>query len=111
MSKTAAPPKFAHFDFNQQFMRIAADTTYLDNGKRRFISITTLTPWLGNPLGIPQKSGILPILDLLVRNFHQNFILSIAKCVPANSEHVPSCSESSPAIDSSDFMNRKMFPP
>jgi hypothetical protein len=39
----------------------------------------------------------------------QNFF-PIIKCVPANSEHVSSGSESSPAIDSSNFMNRKMFP-
>ncbi len=46
-----------------------------------------------------------------LRNFHRNFIFPIVKCVPANSEHVFSGSESSPAIYSSDFMNRKIFPP
>jgi hypothetical protein len=45
-----------------------------------------------------------------LRNFHRNFIFPIVKCVPANLEHVPTGSESSPAIDSSDFMNRKTFP-
>ncbi len=45
-----------------------------------------------------------------LRNFHQNFIFPIIKCVPANSEHVSSGLQSSPAIDSSDFMNRKTFP-
>ncbi len=44
-------------------------------------------------------------------NFHRNFIFLIVKCVPANWEHVLAGSESSPAIDSSNFMNRKMFPP
>ncbi len=43
-------------------------------------------------------------------NFHQNFIFPIVKCVPTNSEHVPASSESSPAINSSDFMNQKTFP-
>jgi hypothetical protein len=46
-----------------------------------------------------------------LRNFHQNFIFPILKCVPANLEDVPAGSESSPAIDSSDFMNGKMFLP
>jgi hypothetical protein len=46
-----------------------------------------------------------------LRNFHRNFIFPIVKCVPTNPEHVPSGSESSPAIDSSDFMNRKTFSP
>ncbi len=45
-----------------------------------------------------------------LRNFHRNFIFLIVKCVPANSEHVPASLESSPAIDSSDFINRKTFP-
>jgi hypothetical protein len=44
-----------------------------------------------------------------LQNFHQNFIFLIVKYVPANSEHVSSSLESSPAIDSSDFMNRKTF--
>ncbi len=44
-----------------------------------------------------------------LRNFHQNFIFPIVKCVPTNSEHVFSGSESSPAIYSSDFMNWKTF--
>ncbi len=43
-------------------------------------------------------------------NFHRNFIFLIVKCVPANSEQVSSSSESSPAINSSNFMNRKTFP-
>jgi hypothetical protein len=43
-------------------------------------------------------------------NFHQNFIFPIVKCVLANLEHVPAGWESSPSIDSSNFMNRKMFP-
>jgi hypothetical protein len=43
------------------------------------------------------------------RSFHQNFIFPIVKCVSANLEHVPAGLESSPTIDSSDFMNRKMF--
>ncbi len=44
-----------------------------------------------------------------LRNFHQNFIFPIVKCVLANSEHVFSGSESSLAIYSSNFMNWKMF--
>ncbi len=46
-----------------------------------------------------------------LRNFHLNFIFLIVKCVPANLEHVPAGSESSPTIDSSNFTNQKMFPP
>jgi hypothetical protein len=45
-----------------------------------------------------------------LQNFQRNFIFLIIKCVPANLEHVPSGLESSPSIDSSSFMNRKMFP-
>ncbi len=45
-----------------------------------------------------------------LRNFHWNFIFPIIKCVPANSEHFSSGLESSPAINSSNFMNRKTFP-
>ena len=58
--------------------------------------------WLGNLLGIPRPFELW--------NFHRNFIFWIIKCVPANSEHVFSGLESSPAINSSDFMNQKMFP-
>jgi hypothetical protein len=45
-----------------------------------------------------------------LRNFQQNLIIPIVKCVPANSEHIFSGSKSSPAIYSSNFMNLKMFP-
>jgi hypothetical protein len=44
-----------------------------------------------------------------LQNFHRNFIFSIIKCVPTNLEHVPSFLESSPAFDSSNFMNWKTF--
>ncbi len=44
-----------------------------------------------------------------LRNFHWNCIFPIVKCVYANSEHDSSGSESSPAINSSDFMNQKTF--
>jgi hypothetical protein len=47
--------------------------------------------------------------DFEQQNFHLNFIFPIAKCVSTNSEHISSSSESSPAIDSSNFMNRKTF--
>ncbi len=46
-----------------------------------------------------------------LQNFHRNFIFPTVKCVPINSERVSSNLESSPAINSSDFMNQKMFPP
>jgi hypothetical protein len=58
--------------------------------------------WLGNPLGILWTS-------LIIWNFHRNFIFLIVNCVPAYMERVPSGSESSPAIDSSNFMNWKTF--
>jgi hypothetical protein len=44
------------------------------------------------------------------RNFHRNFIFPIVTCDPTNLEHVPTGSEFSPAVDSSNFMNRKTFP-
>ncbi len=44
-----------------------------------------------------------------LQNFHRNFIFPIVKCVPANYEHVFLGSESSPAINSSNFVNRKTF--
>jgi hypothetical protein len=44
-----------------------------------------------------------------LRNCCRNFIFLIVKCVPANLEHVLPSLESSPAIDSSDFMNQKTF--
>jgi hypothetical protein len=44
-------------------------------------------------------------------NLHWNFIFPIVKCFLANSEHIPSGSESSPAIYSSDVMDRKTFLP
>jgi hypothetical protein len=45
-----------------------------------------------------------------LRNFHWNFIHPIVKCVLANFEHISSGFESSFAISSSDFMNRKTSP-
>jgi hypothetical protein len=45
-----------------------------------------------------------------LRNFHRNFIFLMGKCVPTNSEHISSGLESSPTIDTSDFMNWKTFP-
>jgi hypothetical protein len=62
--------------------------------------------WLGNPFGILQNSAINPITDLLNSGiFIRILFFSIVKCVPANSEHIFSSSESSPAIYSSNFMN------
>ncbi len=46
-----------------------------------------------------------------LQNFHWNFIFPIVIFFSANSEHVSSGSESSPAIDSSNFINQKMFLP
>ncbi len=66
--------------------------------------------WLGNPFGIPRNSAINPIPDFLNSGiFIRILFFPIVKCVPANSEHDSSGLESSPAIDSSDFMNRKTF--
>ncbi len=66
---------------------------------------------MGNPFGILQNFAINPIPDLLnSKIFIGILFFLIVKCVPANSEHVSSGLESSPAIDSSDFMNRKTFP-
>ncbi len=43
--------------------------------------------------------------------FHWIFIFLTVKCVPTNSEHISSSLESSPTINSSDFMNQKTYPP
>ncbi len=39
-----------------------------------------------------------------LQNFHRNFIFMIVKCVPANLEHILAGLESSPAIDSYNFI-------
>jgi hypothetical protein len=44
-------------------------------------------------------------------NVDQNFIFLIVKLVPANSEHISAILEYLFAIDSSNFMHRKRFPP
>jgi hypothetical protein len=68
--------------------------------------------WLGNPFGIPRNSAINPILDFLNSGiFIKSLFFPIIKCVPANSEHIFSSLESSPIINSSDFINQKTFPP
>ncbi len=68
-------------------------------------------PWLGNLFRIPWNSAINPIPDLLNSGiFIGIFIFPIVKCDPTNSKHVFSGLESSPAIDASNFMNRKTFP-
>jgi hypothetical protein len=46
-----------------------------------------------------------------LRNFHRNFIFPVVKFVPANLEYIPASSESSPTIDSSDFVHWNTFPP
>jgi hypothetical protein len=45
------------------------------------------------------------------KNFDQNVVFLIVKLVPANSEHVPAVLEDFPAINSSNFMHWKEFPP
>ena len=35
VSSSSAPPKYSCFDFNQKFMRIASDMTYLEDGTRQ----------------------------------------------------------------------------
>jgi hypothetical protein len=90
-----------------------ATNVYFSNGlakKMKECGIDVKVPtWLGNPFGIPWNSAINPILDLLNSGIFIVFF-PIVKCVPANSKHVFSGLESSPAIVSSDFMNRKKFP-
>jgi hypothetical protein len=67
-------------------------------------------PWLGNPFQILWNSAINPVPDLLNSGIFIGIFFPIIKCVPANSEQIFSGLESSPAINSSDFMNRKTFP-
>ncbi len=45
-----------------------------------------------------------------LQNFHRTSIFLIIKFVPTNLYHVPTSLESSPAINSSNFMHRKTFP-
>ncbi len=58
--------------------------------------------------GIPQ---LIQFWTFWTPEFSSEFIFTIIKCVPVDSEHISSGSESSPAISSSDFMNQKMFLP
>ncbi len=58
--------------------------------------------------GIPQ---LIQFRTFWTPEFSSEFIFLIVKCVPANSEHISSGWESSPTIDSSNFMNWKTFPP
>ena len=74
-------------------------------------SSSSCLAWLGNPFGIPRNSATNPFPDLLNSRIFIRILFFRSKCVPANSEHVSSGSESSPAIDSSKFMNWKTFPP
>ncbi len=67
--------------------------------------------FLRNPFEIPQNSEIIPIGTFSPLKFYWNFVFLIVKFVLANSEHNPASLESSPVIDSSDFMHRKTFPP
>jgi hypothetical protein len=69
------------------------------------LSLVGISVW--NSAEFRNKSDSRPFE---LRNFHQNLIFPIVKCVPANSEHIFSGSEFSPAIYSSNFMNQKMFP-
>jgi hypothetical protein len=78
-------------------------------GTTYFLTGTPVT-WLGNPFGIRGIPQLIQFRTFELWNFHRNSIFPIIKCVPANSEHVFSGSESSPAINSSNFMNRKTFP-
>ncbi len=59
-------------------------------------------------LGIPR---LIQFRTIWTPKFSSNFIFLIVKCVPANSEHIFSGSESTPDIYFSDFMNRKAFLP
>ncbi len=54
----------------------------------------------------PHKTGQSPTRRFLLT---PQLVVQVIKCVPTNSEHVSSGSESSPAIDSSNFMNQKTF--
>jgi hypothetical protein len=67
--------------------------------------------WLGNMFRIPQNFAIKLILDLLNSGIFIGFFFPIVKCVPANSEHISSDLESSPAINSSNFMKQKTVLP
>jgi hypothetical protein len=81
------------------------------------ILLVVIVSNIGNEqLGWEIRSEFCRILRLLqfrtfwTPDFSSEFYFFIVKCVPANSALVFSGSESSPAIDCSDFMNRKTFP-
>ncbi len=71
--------------------------------------------WQKGRLGYEIRSEFhgIPLLfqfwTYLTLEFSSDFFLRIVKCVPDNSEHVPAGLESSPAIESSNFMNWKTF--
>jgi hypothetical protein len=89
-------------DKTKQSSKIMAPT-YLSN----YYSPTLVGKSARNSAGFRDYSNSGPFE---LQNFYRNFIFPIVKCVPANLKHVPAGLESSPTIDSSDFMNRKMFP-
>ena len=69
------------------------------------LSLVGISVW--NSAEFRNKSDSRPFE---LRNFYRNFIFLIVKCVPANSKHIFSGLESSPAIYSSNFMNWTIFP-
>ncbi len=79
-----------------------------DKGDLQHTLLTLVEKSIGNPAEFRNYSNSGPFE---LWNFHQNFIFPIVKCVPANSDHESSGLESSPAIDSSNFMNWKTFLP
>ncbi len=89
-------------------LKASAVTPFAPGDLSFFIPVTALVgKSVQNPAEFRDHSNSGPFE---LHNIHRNFIFLTVKCIPANSEHVPSGSESSPAIDSSNFMNWKTFP-
>ncbi len=77
----------------------------------KMVECTSVSSWLGNPVGIPWNSAVIPIPNIFTpRIFHQNFMFLIKNFVPTNSEHVPASSIYFPTINFSNFMHQKKIP-
>jgi hypothetical protein len=84
---------------------------YTSNAKCGTKASGTWAAWLGNPVEIPQNSVIIPIPDVATPEFSSEFHSSDHKICSRRFGTRSGQLESSPAINSSNFMHRKTFPP
>jgi hypothetical protein len=62
MSVSAPPSRFSRFNFNQKFMRIASDTTYLEDGMRQ-----VYFDYLVNAMVIEHFNAAVSVDDLFLK--------------------------------------------